>query len=207
MLVIIIGLIVGTLAALGPLGFLASPAQHLSNALVSMGTHIATTLTHSATPKTQSIVTALAAALMPAIVAAGLLLAARCSHAARRIVAVVAVVVAITGLIVLPGSQAAVVVVTCLVVIVVSFFVSTAASLFFAFCGAYQATATIHSLWQTSPTTKLHTAALTLSHYVTISASSIQLILSALIGLICLTAVVSTLRGTTPTPPTPSSQT
>jgi hypothetical protein len=200
MILIVLAMAAGIGAALGPLAFLAWPAVHLSAALVGLGTHLSTQLTHNATPKTQSIVTALAAALMPALVAAGLLLAARATRTVRKLVATLALLAALAGWFVLPAAQAGALTLFCILAIIAAFIAGSIAGPFFAFCGAYLATATIHSLYVTQPASKLHLSALTLSHYVNISPRSVQLILSALIALICLAGAAAALRSPSPVP-------
>jgi hypothetical protein len=120
----------------------------------------------------------------------------------RKLIATLALIAAVAGWFVLPAGQAGALTLFCILAIIASFIAGSIASAFFAFCGAYLATATITSLYVTQPASKLHLSALTLSHYVNISPHSVQLILSALIVLICLAGAAGALRTASPGPTT-----
>lgn len=195
MIVILLGIVVGGLAAWGPLGFLAWPAAHLSVALVGLGSHLSVLLTHHRSTRTASIVNALCEALVPAVVAAGLLISARLVKSFKHLVTAVALIGGIAGFFFLPFGEAAGLFVFCCLVGGVAQLVGTLASGFLAFCGAYLAVGTIHSLWHQSTKGILWVSAQTLSHFVSLSPFSIRIILGALIVIICLMAASFAVRG------------
>lgn len=194
MLVLVIAVAIGVLAAMGLVKPLAAPAGHLSTDLVTIAHRLAAPLV-SQTPHSVGgeALVAVFEAVLPALVAAALLVGARTIRFLRYVIALIAVVLGVAGLGILAGGQAALLAGFCVLVVAAALIAGVVLEATLGGLGAYLATATVRELW-TSKGAVLHATALHLSRLGHLPAIPVEISLSLLICFICSVGLATALR-------------